>query len=261
MSFRGYSARDVPRTPRSARKSIVTVQGKRVPKLIRPDTTPTAEEIGILKREKHNLIQEKSLLKAKIMRLIDITNRPDTYTSRSSADQNVLEKEYRQIEQISAAKRSEISQLNASDLAAVVNELQEECLMLHMELMRLVVEKKRIDTELKTVNRQLHDAKTQFHPDLEKKQNRIIKELERQITDQRLRNAKIRAKLDDKENEMTENKQDEAAQAMQKTIEDLEAQIKAQQAESNQVDEEIRQLEDEKRKEINELNYQLAKLQ
>ena len=60
---------------------------------------------------------------------------------------------------------------------------------------------------------------------------------------------------------MTENKQDEAAQAMQKTIEDLEAQIKAQQAESNQVDEEIRQLEDEKRKEINELNYQLAKLQ
>ena len=100
-----------------------------------------------------------------------------------------------------------------------------------------------------------------FHPDLEKKQNRIIKELERQITDQRLRNAKIRAKLDDKENEMTENKQDEAAQAMQKTIEDLEAQIKAQQAESNQVDEEIRQLEDEKRKEINELNYQLAKLQ
>lgn len=261
MSYHAYSARGLPKTPRSPRKSIVTVQGKRTPRLFRPETAPTAEEIGILKREKHNLIQEKSLLKAKIKRLIDITNRPDTYTSRSSADQNVIEKEYRQIEQMSAAKRSEISQLNASDLAAVINELQEECLMLHMELIRLVGEKKNTELELRAVTRQLHEAKIQFHPDLEKKQSRIIRDLERQITDQKLRNAKIRAKLDDRENELSETKQDEAVNIIQKNIDDLEARVKAAQAESKSLDDQMRQLEEDKRREINELQNEIARLQ
>jgi hypothetical protein len=241
-------------------RTAATAKGKRSSKIFIPENAPSSEEVGILKREKHNLIQEKSLLKAKITRLIDITKHPNRYSARQNTDQNSLEREYRQVEQLSAYKRAEIASLNASDLAAIVNELQEECLMLHMELIRVKSEKNKTDQELKQVSKQLQEAKAQFHPDLERKQKRIIHELEKQISEQKIRNGKIKAKLEDKENEMLDNKQDEASLIIQKTIQDLEQKIRNEQDEIQRIEEEMKQMDEEKNKEINDLQQQLSSL-
>lgn len=259
-SIRASSKHEFPSNPRSARRPVRTVQGKRTGKFFSPETAPTAEEVGILKRERHNLIQEKSLLKAKIKRLVDITHRPETFTSHPSTDPNSLEREYKQVEQLSAAKRAEIAQFNTSDLAAIINELQEECLMLHMELARVVAEKKNTDSELREVTKQLQEAKAQFHPDLEKKQKKIIRELERQITEQKLRNGKIRQKLDDKENEILTHKQDEAHLIILKTIEDLENKIRDEQNAIDKSKDDMRMLDESSKQEINELRLQLSQI-
>lgn len=259
-SIRASSQHQAPSNPRTARRQIYTQGGKRSPRFFSPEDAPTVEEVGILKRELHNLEQEKSLLKAKIKRLVDITRRPETYAAHPSTDPNSLEKEYRQVEQLSAAKRAEIASLNTSDLAAVINELQEECLMLHMELARVVAEKKNTDIELKTVTKQLQEAKAQFHPDLEKKQKKIIRELERQITEQKLRNGKIRQKLDDKENEIMTHKQDEAHLIIIKTIEDLENRIRKEQNDINAIKDDMDRFDSESKQEIAKLRQQLAQL-
>ena len=109
------SARE--RSPRMRSRPMTTNPGRRTTRMVALETPPSSEEVNILKREKHNLIQEKSLLKAKITRLIDITKHPNRYTPRQNSDQNALEKEYKQVEQLSAYKRAEIASLNASDLA------------------------------------------------------------------------------------------------------------------------------------------------
>ena len=263
MSNYPYSARDYgqlssQQTPRSSR--VIRTKTRKTVRLFRPETAPSSEEVGILKREKHNLLQEKSLLKAKISRLVDITKHPNRYTPKTNTDQNSLEREYRQVEQMSAAKRSEIAQMNSSDMAAVVEELQEECLMLYMELVRLKSEKQRTDAELKQATKQLQEARVQFSPDLERKQKKKINELQKYITEQKIRNAKIKAKLDEKENEQAENKQDEAQMIVEKTISDLEAQIKAEQDGIAEVEAEIRKLDEEKIKEINELQEKLSQI-
>ena len=257
-STRTFSSRE--RSPRIHTRPVTTNPGRRSTRIVALETPPSSEEVNILKREKHNLIQEKSLLKAKITRLIDITKHPNKYNPKQNSDQNSLEKEYKQVEQLSAYKRAEIASLNCSDLAAIVNELQEECLMYHMELIRVKQEKSQTDQELKQVTKQLQEAKIQFHPDLEKKQKRIIRELEKQITEQKLRNGKIKAKLDDKENEILDNKQDEATLIVQKTIQDLQQKIIDSQNEIQRIDDEMRQLEEEKNQEISDLQRELASL-
>ena len=253
-----YSSRE--RSPRMRTRPYTTNPGRRSTRMVALESPPSSEEVNILKREKHNLIQEKSLLKAKISRLIDITKHPNRYNPNQKSDQNSLEKEYKQVEQLSAYKRAEIASLNASDLAAIVNELQEECLMLHMELIRVKQEKGQTDQELRQVTKQLQEAKLQFHPDLEKKQKKIIHELERQITDQKMRNGKIKAKLDCKENELLDNKPDEATMIVQKTIQDLEQKIRNSQLEIERIDDEMKQLEEDKAQEISDLQHELASL-
>lgn len=264
MNYRRASVRAPQResigSPRSPGRQIYSVQTKRTVKMFQPENAPTSEEIGILKREKHNLIQEKSLLKAKISRLIDITKHPERYSSKANSDQNSLEREYRQVEQLSAAKRTEIATLNASDLAAIVNELQEECLMLHMELIRVKAEKNKADCDLRAVTRQLQDAKTNFHPDLERKQKRILRDLDKQVTEQRVRNNKIKAKLDDKEQERMEHGNDSTQNFINQSVIQLEAKIKQEQREIKALEEDIKELDETKQKEIEELKRQLANI-
>ena len=268
MSGLPLSARDIYQppptaisqaTPNSAR-IIRTPKTKRGMSNFRDRNSLMSEEVGIMKREKHNLLQEKSLLKAKITRLLDITKHPNRYTPKTNTDQNSLEREYRKIEQLAAAKRSEIAQLESSDTATIVKELQEECLMLHMELVRVKSEKQRTDIELRRAVKELQEANAQFNPDLVKRQERIINELKKQISEQNIRNAKIKAKLDEKESEQAENKQDEAQIIVEKTVADLEAQIRAEQESIAQIENEMKTLDEEKIKEINELQETLSQI-
>ena len=257
---RTLSAREGIRSPRMVTRSIVTHQGRRSTRVTASESTPTIEEVSNLKREKHNLIQEKSLLKAKIARLIDITKHPDRYNPRQNTDQNSLEREQKQFEQLSAYKRAEIASLRCSDLAAIVNELQEECLMLHMELIRVRQEKSQTDRELRQVTRQLQEAEIQFRPDLERKQEKIIRELNNQITEQMMRNKRIQAKLADKENQALDDKKDETSIIVQKTIQELEQKIREEQNEIEKIDDEMKQLEEDKNQEIEDLQRELASL-
>lgn len=255
--MRTYSAREGRRSPRMVGRKIVTNQGRRSTRNIDFDNVPTSEELRNLKREKQDLAQEKVLLKAKISRLIDITKHPYRYSPRQNTGQNSLEKEQKRLEQLSAYKRAEIASLKCSDLAAIVNELQEECLMLHMELIRVRQEKSKTDREFRQITRQLQEAEIQFNPDLERKQEKIIKELNNQIAEQTMRNKRIQAKLTERENRIYGNKQDEAALIVQRTIEDLEQKIRNEQDEIDRIDNEMRQLEEEKSQEISDLQREL----
>ena len=244
---------------KSSKRPNNSVHARRKNKFFLPENAPTTEEINILKREKQNLIQERSLLRAKISRLIDITKHPEKYSNKTTTDPNSLEREYKQIEQMSASRRAEIAQLVSSDLAAVVNELQEECLMLHMELIRVKSEKNKAEQDLKSVTKQLQDAKYNFHPDLEKKQRKIINDLERQITEQKIRNCKIQAKLDSQEYyDHGEPQKAEGNPFIAQTLIQLDAKLKSEQADVLEIEEETKKIEEEKMREIEELQRKLA---
>ena len=98
------------------------------------------DDLSILKKEKQNLIQEKTLLKAKILRFTN-KNKQFKKPLPKLGIQNSLEKELTQIEQLMAEKRAEIALIKRSDISAHVQELQEECILLYMEIKRLELEK------------------------------------------------------------------------------------------------------------------------
>lgn len=257
-SFMGSNQR-VTAPAKSIQRPNNSVRTKRKQKFFLPENAPTAEEINVLKKEKQNLIQEKSLLKAKITRLIDITKHPEKYTNKITTDPNSLEKEYKQIEQMSASRRAEIAQLISSDLAATVNELQEECLMLHMELIRVKGEKNKAEQDLRSIAKQLQDAKYNFSPELEKKQRKIISDLERQIAEQKIRNCKIQAKLDTQDfYDYRESQRVEINPIVAQTLMQLDAKLKSEQADVLEIEEETRKIEEEKLREIEELQKKLS---
>lgn len=216
----------------------------------------TSDDIVNLKREKQNLIQERSILKAKIARFSNITHKPKA-PGRNQQIANSLEKQVHTLEQLTAAKRAEIAQLIYSDHAAVITELQEESKMLHLELMRLQRNKRETELELKDISAQLEDACQKYSPAVLNRQHRTIKNLEKEISAQRKRNDLLKAKLDAMKQEQSQNKYQDVNDKIQKSIDSLKAKIRAEQQQISEIDQQIAGLKDQHAREMLELQSQL----
>ena len=139
------------------------------------------DEIGILKREKQNLIQEKSLLKAKITRLRNKASKPPQKKKQNIQNihglLNNLEVEIKKITQLAASKRTEIETIKQSDRAAVITELQEECLILHQEIIRMKRTNAYMQKQTKDMRNDLMQKQADFSENVYNKQKKERKEL------------------------------------------------------------------------------------
>lgn len=216
----------------------------------------TTDDIVNLKREKQNLIQERTLLKAKLARFADINRHPKA-AGRNQQIANSLEKQVRTLEQLTASKRAEIAQLIYSDRAAVITELQEESKMLHLELMRLKKTKQETEAELRRVSAELEEACQKYSPDVLNKQQKQIKTLERDISAQQARNEKLKQKIELMQKEQEENNYDDANAKIQKQIDDLKAKIREEKNAIAQLDKQMQQMSEDHANEMQELQSQL----
>ena len=219
-----------------------------------------SDEISILKKEKQNLIQEKSLLKAKIVRLTNKAKRPRQSPQKFNIQySNSLEKELRQAEQLTAAKRSEIALIKLSDRAAIVDELQEECLMLHMELIRMKKQKIEAEKQRKEAYKKLVNAQEEYSKEVLANQKKEIAHYIKEIAAQKQRNFAIALKLQKKEE--ARDVPDERTIVMKTSVESIEKSIQQEEEETKQIEEEIKQVTEEQTKRIKELEERLRSLQ
>ncbi|EAY14712.1 hypothetical protein TVAG_038180 [Trichomonas vaginalis G3] len=216
-----------------------------------------ADEIGVLKREKQNLIQEKSLLKAKIARLTTRAKKPQSFAT-NSAVQNSLERELHQIEQMTANYRSEIALIKQSDRAAIIDELQEECLMLHMELIRMRSKKSEAEKENKDLQQLLQEKQSEFSREVLSKQKKEIKSLQKEIALQQSRNEIIAEKVQKREN--AKDQPDERVRVISSTISDLDQKIKNEEDETEKSKQEIKRIQEEQGARIKLLEDRLKSL-
>jgi len=216
-----------------------------------------SEEIAILKKELHNLSQEKSLLKAKISRLEAVSKKTNKSGMKSKSDQNSLEREYRQIGQMLASKRAEITQINSSDLASIITELHEECLFLHSEIIRVGSAKSAADIELGLILKNLNEAHHCFSREVEIKQRKMIRDLEKQIEEQVIRNSKIRSKFDERENESSNEKIDDPQIIANNLINSLEMGILKKKNDIIAANAALKEMEENRGRVIGELKAQL----
>ena len=215
----------------------------------------TTDDIVNLKREKQNLLHERSILKAKLARYANF-NRHSKAPGRNQQIANSLERQVKTLEQLTAAKRAEIAQLIYADRAAVITELQEESKMLHLELMRLRKAKKETEAELDEISHQLEDSCTRYSPEVLSRQHQTIKGLEKEIAQQRARNDKIREKVETMRQER-EDKEKGANSEIQKQIDDLKAKIRKEQQEIQAIDKQMEQMKEEHAREMQELQAQV----
>jgi DNA repair exonuclease SbcCD ATPase subunit len=216
----------------------------------------TTDDILNLKREKQNLIRERTLLKVKLARYGSF-NRHSKPPGRNQQIANSLEREVQKLEQLTAGKRAEIAQLIYSDRAALITELQEESKMLHLELMRLQKTKQETENELRVVSAQLEEASQRYSPAVLARQNSQVRGLEREIAAQRAKNEALKDKVAAmKAAQESDDGVEEAARNQQK-IEHLKAQIRKEQQEIAAVDRQMEQIKGEHAAGMQQLQSQI----
>jgi chromosome segregation ATPase len=214
----------------------------------------TTQDIINLKREKQNLIRETTVLKAKLARYSSYNRHPkSTEQNRQIADS--LEEEVNKLEQLTAAKRAEIAQLIYSDTAAVVTELQEKSKMLHLELMRLKKKKQETEIQLREASAQLEEVCQRFSPAALAKQQKAIRQLEKEIAAQKMKNQVAEEKVAKMRTEQ-EGAGQEAEQA-QARLEELRAQIRKEQQEIAALDQQMAQMKADHAAEMQRLQSQV----
>jgi hypothetical protein len=216
----------------------------------------TTDDIVNLKREKQNLIQERSLLKARLARYANFNRHPKP-PGRNQQIANSLEQQVRTLEQLTAAKRAEIAQLIYSDRAAVISELQEESKMLHLEIMRLKKTKQEAEASLREVSTELKDAQEKYSPTVLSRQDKIIKQLEKEIAAQRGRNELIKEKVAQMRAEQAGMQHQEENSKVHQQIDSLKAQIRQEQQEIAALDQQMAQMKADHAAELQRLQSEL----
>jgi chromosome segregation ATPase len=212
----------------------------------------TTDDIINLKRERQNLIRERTLLKAKLARYASYNRHPKP-PGRNQQIANSLQREVQKLEQLTAAKRAEIAQLIYSDRAAVVTELQEESKMLHLELIRLKKAKHDTEMQLRDVAAQLEDVSQKYSPAALARQQKAIKQLEREIAAQKARNMVAEEKVVKMQCEQEGDGQEAEAETAQAKIEELRALIRAEQQEIAAIDQQMATMREEHASEMQRL--------
>jgi chromosome segregation ATPase len=212
----------------------------------------TTDDILNLKREKQNLIRERTLLKAKLVRYGSFSRHPKP-AGRNRQIANSLEREVQNLEQLTAAKRAEIAQLIYSDRAALITELQEESKMLHLELMRLQKTKQETENELRVLSAQLDEDSQKYSPAVLARQDAQIRALEREVAAQRTKNNAITERIAAMKCEQESDQSIREAARTQQKIEQLKAQIRKEQQEIAAIDKQMEQMNVEHAAEMQQL--------
>ena len=254
--IRPFSNRNGPNSARGSEDRSMYAARNQFTAIKRSSENITTDDIVNLKREKQNLLQERTLLKAKLARFSDLNRHPKD-AGRNQQIANSLERQVRTLEQLTASKRAEIAQLIYSDRAAVITELQEESKMLHLELMRLKKTKQETEQELREVSSELEEACKKYSPSVLSRQQKKIKQLEREISNQQARNEKLQVKIENMEKEQQENKYDDVNAKIQRQIDEIKSQIRYEQQAISELDKQMSQMSEEHATEMQELQSQL----
>ena len=108
--IRPFSHKNPPNSARAPEYRSMYAARNQFTAIKRSSENITTDDIVNLKREKQNLLQERTLLKAKLARFADINRHPKD-AGRNQQIANSLERQVRTLEQLTASKRAEIAQL------------------------------------------------------------------------------------------------------------------------------------------------------
>jgi small-conductance mechanosensitive channel len=205
----------------------------------------TPGNIVNLKREKQNLIRERTLLTAKLARYASF-NRHAKPPGRNQQIAHCLAGEVEKLEQLTAMKREDIARLIYSDRAAVITELQEESKMLHLEVSRLTKLKQDTEVELRELSARLDEATQRCCPAAIARQQTQIKGLEKAVAAQRAKNEAMLQRISARQQEEPPGEPDKR----QQKIDQLRAQVKREQQEIASLDEQMARMKEEHAKEM-----------
>lgn len=245
----------VVRPRRTAPHSARVRRGESLVTARTPTDSLTTDDITRLKREKQELLQERCMLKAKLVRYENFTRHPKAL-ARTQPVAVGLERRIKELEEISGQLDAEIAELVYSDRAAVVTELQEESKMLHLELMRIRTKRQETETEIADLSQQLEDACTKYSPEALARQQQTIKSLQREIAQQRARNDKIREKVEGIKRER-ESREGGMSTQVKRQVDEIKARIRKEQQEIADIDKEMEKMKEEHNKEMQVLHAKL----
>jgi chromosome segregation ATPase len=208
----------------------------------------TPEDIVTLKREKQNLIRERTLLTAKLARFASFNHHPKS-PGRNQLIAHSLSTEVQTLEQLTAMKREEIARLIYSDRAALITELQEESKMLHLEVSRLTKVKQDTEVEVRELAARLQHTTQKCSAAALTRQQKQIKHLQRAIVIQKEKNEEVMQAVAARQTE-------EEDERHQQKIDQLRAQVEREQQEIAAIDEQIRRMREDHAKEMQRIRSQ-----
>ena len=238
----------------SSRTQYQSVYFSKDPPSQNPDEL-TPEDIEKLKKEKKALLDERSLLKAKIAHF-------GRFSQKSSAPQRnkqivqSLEKQIQFLEQMTTQKREEINQILQSDRAAIIRELQEESKVLQLELFRLQNSKNEAEQHFREISLQLEEANRKYSSNAIVRQNRTIKLLERDLQEQKEKNQNLKERLKQLKEQREEEERKSLNPKLQKQIEEMKSKIEEEKTKISQLDKEIADIKEKHSQDLQALQEQ-----
>lgn len=150
----------------------------------------TKSDVIALKTEIHDLMRERTLLKANLVRLRDNLKDPRSHAITQGMLTNTAQ-DIKKITDYNASRRSDIAALLASDTAAAVSENQEESLLLYQELLRTSSIRRDAESRLKQINEEINALAHAYSAEKLNHSALKLAQLEAQIVKQQERNASL----------------------------------------------------------------------
>jgi hypothetical protein len=142
-----------------------------------------------------------------------------------------------------------------SDEAAIINELQKESKMLHLELMRVKQTRQEIETELGEVSTQLDATCRKYSPETHAKQQKLIRQLENEVATRRIKNQATKARV--VEMRADHEVQVEASEQAKQRVGELQTLVNAEQKQIKALNLEMAQMKQRNQDELMAMQAQL----
>ena len=199
----------------------------------------SSDEVARMKRELQSLTKEKAMLKAKITRLQELAKHPNPAEQGPSYLMDELKKTLSYNDE----RKSEIAALLSSDLAALIKERREECVILHEELVRQRRLRSDREADLCELTRRIESAQRRMSSETVTRNQKLIQTLERELEQQseRVEEAKKNMRKQIDEASVSEK----AREVLEASIKSLEEKIAAEESEIEALDEQIQRQREE----------------
>ncbi|EAY21157.1 hypothetical protein TVAG_283270 [Trichomonas vaginalis G3] len=216
----------------------------------------TKEDVNDLKIEKQRLIDERTQLKAKIVRLETQSKRS---TRTGTSNQNLLtqlDREYKSVEHLIKQQNAQINELLRSDNAAERQELQEEAKIIYQERLRLHDLQCQQQLDLNQAKRELDELLSTNGPAVYEKQANKIQMLEEKLKKYENANAKLAAKIKKLKQEKKIQEETQSGQVGMRA-EQLRAQIKEVEQKTDEIEQKIRDSKEKHEKIMKEIRQSI----